>query len=64
MTSMADLGDGVRVRHVAWDLTGTIRIAGPVSAVSWDSRFSDMEISEEGPVFPVDVEIITGGEGP
>jgi hypothetical protein len=59
---MADLGDGVRIRHLAWDLTGTIRIVGPVSEIRWDDTFGDMEISDEGVVFPEDVEII--GEAP
>jgi len=60
--TMADLGDGVRIRHLAWDLTGTIRIVGPVSEIRWDDTFGDMEISDEGVVFPEDVEII--GEAP
>lgn len=57
---MFDLGDGVRIRHIDWDLTGTIRIVGPVSEIRWDDTFSDMEISDEGVVFPEDVEIIGG----
>jgi hypothetical protein len=62
--TMADLGDGTRVRHVEWQETGTIRIVGPVSAIQWDGgKFRDMEISDEGPVFPSDVEII-GEAGP
>ena len=60
--TMADLGDGVRIRHLAWDLTGTIRIVGPVSEIRWDDTFGDMEISDEGVVFPEDVEII--GDAP
>ncbi len=60
--TMADLGDGVRVRHVDWGLTGTIRIVGPVSEIRWDDTFGDVEISDEGPVYPEDVEII--GEVP
>jgi hypothetical protein len=58
MTTMADLGDGVRIRHLAWDMTGTIRVVGRVSAITWDNKFGDMEISNEGVVFPRDVEII------
>ncbi len=61
--TMFDLGDGVRVRHLAWDyMTGTIRVVGPVSEIRWDDTFGDMEISDEGPVYPEDVEII--GEVP
>ena len=56
--TMADLGDGVRIRHLAWDLTGTIRIVGPVSEIRWDDTFGDIEISDEGVVYPADVEII------
>ena len=60
MTSvtMADLGDGVRIRHAVWDMTGTIRIAGPVTEIRWDDTFGAFEISDEGPVWPEDVEII------
>jgi hypothetical protein len=57
-TTMADLGDGVRIRHTAWNATGTIRVLGPVSEIRWDDTFGDMEISDEGVVFPEDVEII------
>ena len=58
MTTMADLGDGVRIRHLTWNMTGTIRILGRVSEIRWDNAFGDMEISNEGVVFPEDVEII------
>ena len=58
MTTMADLGDGVRIRHIAWNMTGTIRILGRVSEIRWDNTFGDMEISNEGVVHPRDVEII------
>jgi hypothetical protein len=63
MTTMAELTPGTRIRHVEWDMTGTIREVGGVTEIRWDgSPFQD-EISDEGPVFPVDVEIIPGGEG-
>ena len=49
------------IRHIEWQLTGTIRVIGDVTEIRWDDVFGDYEISNEGPVFPVDVEIITGG---
>jgi hypothetical protein len=58
MTTMADLGDGVRIRHIKWDMTGTVRILGRVSEIRWDNAFGDMEISNEGVVFPRDVVVI------
>ena len=58
MTTMADLTPGTRIRHVEWQETGTIRVVGGVTEIRWDDVFGDFEISEEGPVFPVDVEII------
>ena len=58
---MADLTPGTRIRHIEWQLTGTIRVIGDVTEIRWDDVFGDYEISDEGPVFPVDVEIITGG---
>ena len=71
MTTMADLTHGTRIRHIRWDLTGTIRVVvfsqpgeWDVTEIRWDDVFGEMEISNEGPVFPVDVEIITGGDGP
>ena len=64
MTTMADLTPGTRIRHIEWELTGTIRVLGNVTEIRWDETFGDYEISDEGPVFPVDVEIITGGDGP
>ena len=58
MTTMADLTPGTRIRHVERQETGTIRVVGGVTEIRWDDTFGDFEISEEGPVFPVDVEII------
>ena len=57
MTTMADLTPGTRIRHVEWQETGTIRVIGGVTEIRWDDAFGDFEISDEGPVFPVDVEI-------
>ena len=61
---MADLTPGTRIRHIEWQLAGTIRVLGDVTEIRWDDTFGDYEISEEGPVFPVDVEIVTEGSGP
>ena len=60
--TMADLTPGTRIRHVKWAETGTIRAAGVVTEIRWDEVFGEIEIGDEGPVFPGDVEII--GEGP
>ena len=56
--TMADLTPGTRIRHIQWDMTGTIRAVGPVSEIRWDDSFVQDEISDEGVVFPEDVEII------
>lgn len=56
--TMADLTPGTRIRHIEWQLTGTIRVLGNVTEIRWDDVFGDYEISDEGPVFPSDVEII------
>lgn len=61
MTTMADLTAGTRVRHIEWLETGTIRVIGDVTEIRWDDVFGEIKISDEGPVFPVDVEIIPGG---
>ena len=61
MTTMADLTPGTRIRHVEWQEKGTIRVIGGVTEIRWDDVFGDYEVSEEGPVFPVDVEIIREG---
>ena len=58
MTTMADLTPGTRIRHVEWQEAGTIRVIGGVTEIRWDDVFGEVEISEEGPVFPVDVEIV------
>jgi hypothetical protein len=59
--TMADLTPGTRIRHIEWQETGTIRVLGGVTEIRWDDVFGDFEISDEGPVFPSDVEIIQGG---
>lgn len=60
--TMADLKPGTRVRHIEWQETGTIRVLGGTREIRWDETFGDYMISDEGPVFPSDVEII--GEAP
>jgi|HubBroStandDraft_4_1064222.scaffolds.fasta_scaffold344899_1 hypothetical protein len=59
--TMADLTPGTRIRHIEWDMTGTIRQCGEVREIRWGGCSVDYEISDEGPVFPVDVEIISTG---
>lgn len=61
MIKMADLTPGTRIRHIEWQETGTIRVLGGVTEIRWDDVFGEIEISDEGPVFPSDVEIIQGG---
>lgn len=61
MTTMADLTDGTRIRHIGWDMPGTIRVAGDVTEIRWDDVFGEVDISDEGTVFPADVEIIRSG---
>lgn len=58
VTTMADLKPGARIRHIEWEL-GTIRVAGDVTEIRWDDMFGDFGVSEEGPVFPSDLEILT-----
>jgi hypothetical protein len=58
MTTMADLTDGTRIRHIGWDLTGKIRKAGDATEIRWDDVFGEVDISDKGTVFPEDVEII------
>jgi hypothetical protein len=61
MTTMADLTDGTRIRHIKWDLAGTIRVVGDVTEIRWDDVFGEVDISDEGTVFPADVEIVKEG---
>ena len=58
MTAIQDLTPGTRIRHLKWDITGTIRIAGDVTEIRWDDSFVSDEISDEGVVYPGDVKII------
>ena len=64
--TMADLTPGTRIRHVKWDMTGTIRQVEDVTEIRWDDTFGEIDISDEGSVFPEDVEIIVeiSGEVP
>jgi hypothetical protein len=58
MTIMDDLKPGTKVRHVSWGDTGTIRQLGGVTEIRWDEHFGEIEVSQEGPVFPSDLEIL------
>jgi hypothetical protein len=62
--TMADLTPRTRVRHIEWGETGTIRILGGVTEIQWDDLIGDCMISDEGPVFPADVEILADGAAP
>lgn len=55
---MAGLATGVRVRHVTWECTETVRIAGGAGEVRWDGFSVADEVSPEGVVFPRALEII------
>lgn len=58
MTTMADLTPGTRVRHIEWQVTGTVCkrdwASGPV--ITYDAPLGDEEIGFG--VHPEDVEII------
>ena len=66
MAAMSDLTAGVRVRHSRWGTTGTVKVeaygdvfaAGLLVYVPWDGMIVDDEISERGPVYPGDLEIL------
>ncbi len=58
MTTMADLTPGTRIRHLRWDVDGTIRVLGGVTEIRWDDCFTDDEVSDDGPVFPADLKVI------
>jgi len=58
MTAIQDLTPGTRIRHLKWDITGTIRIAGDVTEIRWDDSFVSDEIGDDGVARPADVEII------
>jgi hypothetical protein len=56
--TMADLTDGTRIYHAKWDATGTIRQVGGDFEIRWDGCLVADQISDEGIVFPADVEIL------
>jgi hypothetical protein len=58
---MADLTPGTRIRHLQWRSTGKIRVAEGLVSAKWDGSFVEDEISDEGVVYPEDVEIIQDG---
>ena len=55
---MADLTPGTRIRYRKWGCEGPVRVTGGLVSVKWDGSFVEDEISEDGPVFPEDVEIV------
>lgn len=55
---MADLTNGTRIRHTGWDVTGKIRAMGDRTEIRWDDVFGEVEVSDEGVVFPEDIEVI------
>jgi len=59
--TVADLTPGIRIRHLKWDMTGTVRQCGGTREVRWDDVAVADEIGDEGVVFPADVEIIADG---
>jgi hypothetical protein len=60
---MADLTDGTRISHVRFLLTGIIRVTDGVTEILWDTIFGGIQVSDDGPVYPQDVEVIAAGEG-
>jgi hypothetical protein len=58
MAAMGDLTAGTRVRHLRWRTTGTVKVDGDLVHVPWNGIFVDDEISEQGPVYPEDLEIL------
>jgi hypothetical protein len=59
---MADLQDGVRIRHLRWETSGIVRISDDGTVhVHWEGALVDDEISETGPVQPGDVQIVEVG---
>jgi hypothetical protein len=59
--TMADLTPGTRIRHIKWDAAGTIRQVGDDFEIRFDGTFGEVQISDEGVVFPADVEILEAG---
>lgn len=55
--TMADLTVGTRIRHLGWGTSGTVRVSGDLVSVKWNGSFVEDEISDDGPVFPEDIEI-------
>lgn len=62
MTAMTDLTPGTRIRHLRWGSTGPVRVTdNGLTVVKWDGTIVEDEISDDGVVFPEDVEIIPAG---
>jgi hypothetical protein len=58
--TMADLTEGTRVRHVEWQMTGIVHVIDGITEIWFDNTFGCWVVSDEGPVFPSDLEIIGG----
>ena len=58
---LADLTEGTRIRHIRWCTTGTIQVADGQVSVVWDGSGIETQITEEGAVWPEDVEILQPG---
>lgn len=63
MTAMTDLAPGTRVRHTRWDREGIVygNGDGRLHLKFYGDGQPDCEISDLGPVWPEDLEIIPGG---
>ena len=61
--TMRDLTAGTRIRHIRWCTTGTIHVADGQVSVIWDGSGIETQITEEGAVWPEDVEILARGAG-
>lgn len=56
--TMDDLKPGTRVHHVRWDVTGIVKVTEDIVHIKFDGSWVDNEISDLGPVFPSDLEIL------
>lgn len=56
--AMADLTDGTKVRHIAWDRTGVIWVSDAITRIHWDGGLPGTpEVSPYGPIRPADLEV-------
>jgi hypothetical protein len=61
MTSMRDLTEGTRIRHLTWGDKGTIHVFGGRVFVKLDGMSPAAEIRPGGDIEPEDVEILREG---